>query len=469
MIGETTAAQGQLQNRASPATPVSLLLLVMLLLLSDMVRAAADIKGVRLWRAPDHTRLVLDLSGGVQHKLFTLNNPDRLVIDISDTRLQASLTGLPLADTPIQRIRSAARNGRDLRVVLDLSTAVQPKSFFLKKHGDMDDRLVVDLFDRQARVEKTVQQVVDNHQGRRDIIIAIDAGHGGEDPGALGPKFSGKPLREKDVVLAISKQLAAMVNAEPGYRAELVRSGDYYIPLRKRRDIARDKRADLFVSVHADAFKHPSANGASVFALSRRGATSETARFLAQQENDADLIGGVGSVSLDDKDEVLRGVLVDLSMTATLGSSLQVGDRVLKQMDSVARLHKSQVEQAGFAVLKSPDVPSILVETGFISNPDEARKLNTYAYRKKMASAIFNGIKQHFYTVPPAGSYVAYLKNGGQPIAGNSRGREHTIANGDTLSGIARRYEVTVREIQQANQMNNSVIRVGDKLKIPAS
>ncbi|MBU3068340.1 N-acetylmuramoyl-L-alanine amidase [Aestuariicella sp. G3-2] len=436
----------------------------------QVISAAVQVESVRLWRAPDSTRLVFDLSATVQHKLFSLSNPSRLVIDIENTRLGTSFADLPLTDTPIRGIRSAERNGKDLRVVLDLSASIKPKSFVLPKHGDKNDRLVIDLFDRDKPVEKTVEKLVSTHKGKRDIIIAIDAGHGGEDPGASGPKIKGRHLREKDVVLAISKQLAAMINAEPGYRAELVRTGDYYIPLRKRRDIAREKRADLFVSIHADAFKNPRASGASVFALSRSGATSETARFLAQQENEADLIGGVGGVSLDDKDEVLRGVLVDLSMTATLGSSLQVGDKVLKSMGTFAHLHKHQVEQAGFAVLKSPDVPSILVETGFISNPGEANKLNSYAYRQRLSTAIFKGIKQHFYAVPPAGSYVAYLKYGGKPVA-SSKGMatEHVISRGDTLSGIARQYDVTVGQIQKANRMTNSTIRIGQKLKIPAS
>lgn len=259
---------------------------------------------------------------------------------------------------------------------------------------------MVDLFDKNNAVVKTVKQVTAKASTKkRNIIIAIDAGHGGEDPGALGPKI-GKSRPLENVVLAISKELAKLVDSEPGYRAELVRTGDYYIPLRNRRNIAREKRADLFVSIHADAFKDKRAKGASVFALSRRGATSETARFLAQKENEADLIGGVGNVSLEDKDQVLAGVLVDLSMTATLSSSLDVGGRVLKSMDSVAKLHKPQVEQAGFAVLKSPDVPSILVETGFISNPDEAKKLSSSYYRKNMAKSIFKGIKSYFNQYP---------------------------------------------------------------------
>lgn len=424
---------------------------------------AASVKSLRLWRAPDNTRLVFDLSAPVEHKIFTLSNPARLVIDVSGASMSSQLAKLDLNDTPIKKVRSAKRNGNDLRVVLDLKEAVRPKSFTLKKHGDKLDRLVVDLFDQKKTVIKTVQQVTQQASGKkRDIIIAIDAGHGGEDPGAVGPKIGKKRALEKHVVLAISKELATLINKQPGYRAELIRKGDYYIPLRKRRNLAREKRADLFISIHADAFKDKRAKGASVFALSRRGATSETARFLARKENEADLIGGVGSVSLEDKDEVLAGVLVDLSMTATLSSSLEVGDRVLKSMDSVAKLHKHQVEQAGFAVLKSPDVPSILVETGFISNPDEAKKLSSHYYRSNMAKSIFKGVKQYFNQYPPAGSYVAWKKAGGKD-------REHVIARGDTLSGIAKRYNVSVNQLRSANSLSSSTIRIGQRLKIPAS
>src|SRR5690606_22396120 len=287
---------------------------------------------------------------------------------------------------------------------------------------------------------------------------AVDAGHGGEDPGALGPNR----LREKEVTLSIAKELVAAINAQPGFTGKLTRTGDYFIPLKKRRDLARNMKADLFVSIHADAFTKASARGASVFALSQNGATSETARFLAQRENESDLIGGVGNISLDDKDAVLAGVLVDLSMSATLNSSLQVGHQVLNSMGGIAHLHKRHVEQAGFMVLKSPDVPSILVETGFISNPQEARKLATPSYRKEMAHAIFRGVRQHFAQNPPAGSYLV-AKQGANPA------REHIISSGDTLTGIAQRYNVTVNQLLAHNNLKSHVIKVGQKIKIPAS
>lgn len=428
----------------------------------------SQIASVRLWQSPDSTRLVFDLTGPVQYKVFTLPSPARVVIDIDNAAFAPGLGAPPLEQSPVTSVRYGKRDSKGVRVVLDLARAVQPRDFLLPKHGNKSDRLVVDLFDKTASTTsspaaattKPVQDLADLIPGKRDIIVAVDAGHGGEDPGALGP---GR-VQEKAVVLAISRQLVDMINREPGYKAHLVRSGDYYIPLRNRRDKARKLRADLFVSVHADAFKNPQASGASVFALSHKGATSESARFLAEKENEADLIGGVGDVSLTDVDNRLAEVLVDLSMTATLSTSLQVGDRVLREMGKIAKLHKKQVEQAGFAVLKSPDVPSILVETGFISNPQEAQKLNTPSYRRFIAEAIFRGIKGYFYDAPPAGTLVAWSKNQG----GNSTAH-YTIASGDTLSDIAKRHNVSLGKLLEHNGLGPSaVIRVGQRLAIPS-
>lgn len=429
--------------------------------LMSLQAIAADINGVRLWRAPDSTRIVLDLSDAVDHKLFALKSPDRLVIDITNARLTADIKNLPLGNTPIKTVRFGKRGSNDLRLVLDMQSKVTSKSFVLAKHGDKPHRLVVDLFDKDAPIaQPKVQALSDIVPDKRDIVIAVDAGHGGEDPGAIGAHR----LREKDVVLSISKRLVDLINSEPGYKAYLVRTGDYYIPLRNRRNKARELRADLFVSVHADAFKDSRARGASVFALSHRGATSETARFLATKENEADLIGGVGGVDLKEVDDVLAGVLVDLSMTATLGSSLDVGARVLSEMGAITKLHKKQVEQAGFAVLKSPDVPSILVETGFISNPYEAKNLGSGAFRTKMAQAIFRGVKSYFYETPPAGSWVAWHK------ANNARATEYVIASGDTLSAIAKRYNVSLKTLLEHNGLNSSaVIKVGQRLVIPTT
>lgn len=413
---------------------------------------AAEVEGVRLWRAPDHTRLVFDLDGPAEHKLFTLQNPDRVVIDVSGATLGASIDDLPLAETPISGVRYATKDKRDLRVVLDLKQPVNPRSFALRRHETLPDRLVIDLHDRGKVEEKTIEQVTDE----RKILIAIDAGHGGEDPGALGPGG----VREKDVVLAISRELHRVIDREPGFTAKLVRTGDYYIPLRERVKKGRQLKADLFVSIHADAFTRKEARGAGVYVVSSRGATSETARFLAQRENESDLIGGAGSLSLSDKDDTLAGVLLDLAMTATMNSSLDIGSSVLSAIGSFTHLHKKKVEQANFSVLRNPDVPSILVETGFITNPNEARRLRDPSFQKRMAEKLGEGIVAHFKSRPPAGSWLA--------SNGSRSDRKHTIARGDTLSGIAARYNISVVDLKKANGMETSMIRVGQTLTIPS-
>ena len=414
---------------------------------------AVEVKDVRLWRAPDHTRIVFDMSGPAGHKLIELSNPSRIVLDLQDTRLKADLADLKLSNTPVARIRSGVRDGDDLRVVLDINASVNPRSFSLKANEQAGDRLVLDLYDEKSATTTVVKKSV-KQTAKRSIIIAIDAGHGGEDPGALGPRR----VREKDVVLAIAKELNALLKADQGFEPTMIRSGDYYISLRGRRDLARKRQADLFVSIHADAFRRKEANGASVYALSTRGATSTAARYLAQRENSADLVGGV---SLSDKDDVLAGVLADLSMTSTLDTSLKLGDKVLRNMDNIAKLHKHNVEQAGFAVLKSPDIPSILVETGFISNPSESKKLATRSYQQKMARAIHRGIRDWFLAHPPSGTLLAWQKQQG--------GQQYVIARGDTLSGIAHRFDISLADLMSYNSISGSRIKVGQKLTIPKS
>ncbi len=414
--------------------------------------ANVQVHDVRLWRAPDHTRIVFDLTGPAQHKLIVLENPIRIVLDLKNAEIKAQLASLDFAGTPISRVRSGVRGGTDLRIVLDMNAAVNPRSFELKANDQAGDRLVLDLYDKTSQtttVKKSVRQ-----SSRRDIVIAIDAGHGGEDPGATGPNR----LREKNVVLSIAKELEVLFKADRGYTPKMIRSGDYYVSLKGRRDLAHKHQADLFVSIHADAFKRKDARGASVYALSTRGATSTAARYLAQRENAADLVGGV---SLSDKDDVLAGVLADLSMTSTLDTSLKLGDGVLKEVDKIARLHKPRVEQAGFVVLKSPDIPSILVETGFISNPTEAKNLGSRAYRKKMARAIHAGIVQWFVAHPPSGTLIAWQKHSG--------GQQYTIASGDTLSAIAQRFNVSLVSLKSQNGLSDSRILVGQKLTIPTS
>lgn len=430
-------------------------LLLLLVFFSTAALAAEKVEQVRMYRAPDHTRLVFDLSGPVEHRIFTLqqdaNNQERLVIDIDDASFDASASAIDWSPTPVVGLRTGLRDGRHLRVVLDLKQPVKPKSFPLKPTGDYGHRLVVDLMDIGKSVP--VVKKADDDKGQRDILVVVDAGHGGEDPGAIGPSR----VREKDVVLKIALELAEVLNKAPGYRAELTRKGDYYIQLRDRSKIAQDLGADLFVSIHADAFKSPKARGASVFAWSQRGATSETARFLADKENQSDLIGG--AMSVESADKTLLEVLADLSLTSNINISLDMGKQILGHMRQVAVLHKQHVEQAGFAVLKSVRVPSLLIETGFISNPTEERNLNSSAYRSKLVQSIFRGIDDYFVAAPPPGTYLAQRASGGV--------REHVVVRGDTLSGIASRYQVSVNRLVSHNKLSSHQIFVGQKLLIP--
>ncbi|WP_267273579.1 N-acetylmuramoyl-L-alanine amidase [Pseudomonas putida] len=467
----------------------ALVAIVGLLLTTVTVEALAvtQVKSMRLWRAPDNTRLVFDLSGPVQHSVFTLSAPDRLVIDINGATLAAPLN-VATSNTPISSVRSAQRTPTDLRVVVDLKKSVTPKSFTLAPNAQYGNRLVVDLYDQEAdaiaasapplapapvqtpattpAVPVTPAQPAIKlppvPSGKRDIVVAIDAGHGGEDPGASGSRGQ----HEKDIVLQIAKELQRQINSEKGFRAELTRTGDYFIPLRKRTEIARKKGADLFISIHADAAPSRAAFGASVFALSDRGATSETARWLADTENRSDLIGGAGNVSLDDKDRMLAGVLLDLSMTATLSSSLNVGQKVLGNMGRVTSLHKQRVEQAGFMVLKSPDIPSILVETGFISNNNEAAKLATASHQQALARSIRTGVHQYFQQNPPPGTYIAWLRDTGKIAAGP---REHIVRPGETLAMLAVRYQVSVASLRSTNSLKTDELKVGQRLDVPAT
>lgn len=421
---------------------------------------SASVEQVRVWPAPDHTRLVFDLSGKVSHKLFSLANPERIVIDIDSTRMQAALAKVDLTNTPIKSIRSGKRGSTDLRIVLDLHSKTQPRSFHLAPNDQYGHRLVVDLVKTgSAKPQaKTVPKVSSQTRAKRDIVVAIDAGHGGDDPGAIGP---GR-VKEKVVVLAIAKQLAKLFEQEPGFKPVLIRGGDYYVGLRDRTRKARKASADLFVSIHADAFKNSKARGASVWTLSSRGASSEMGRWLAGRENSADLIGGVGTLSKDNGNDLLEGVLLDMSMSSSISHSREVGSYIQKQMAGVAHMHKKSVQYAGFMVLKSPDIPSILVETGFISNHKEARLLQSRSHQKKLARSIFTGIKTHFSRKPPPATYLASKQQG-------LRQNSYRVARGDTLSVIASRNRIPVRRLREVNGLSSDVIRIGQVLQIPAS
>jgi N-acetylmuramoyl-L-alanine amidase len=381
---------------------------------------AATVVSARVWPAQEYSRLILESGTALGHQMYEIANPSRLVIDLDDVELTGDLADLPRlvhpGDPYIQSIRVARYKPGVVRIVLDLKTDVSPQLFALQPYGDHGHRVVLDLypstptdplmalleFDRGGRSENSRPQspAEDNRPSplakgtRRPIIIAIDPGHGGEDPGAIGRRGT----CEKNVTLAIGRRLKALIDAEPGMRAMLTRDDDYYVALHARVQKARRVQADLFLSIHADAFSTPTARGSSVFALSEHGATSAAARWLAQRENEADLIGGV---NIDVRDRMLAHTLLDLSQTAQINDSLRVGRSVLENIGAVNALHKGSVEQAGFAVLKAPDIPSILVETAFISNPEEEQKLRSEAQQQRFAESILGGIKRYFAQNPP--------------------------------------------------------------------
>ena len=372
--------------------------------LSSGLTQAAQLTASRLWPSPDYTRITLEAAQPVAFKYFALANPERLVIDLDGVEAGAALDALAgqlsVDDPYISAIRVGVNRPGVIRLVLDLKAAVKPSLFQLQPMGPYGHRLVVDLYPAQtghpaaaaaspAAAEPSRPARPGAAQYARLITVAIDAGHGGEDPGAIGSSGS----REKDITLALAKKLKQKIDAQENMRAVLTRDGDYFVPLSNRVVKARDVKADLFLSIHADAFIKPHARGSSVFALSENGATSVAARWLAKKENDADLVGGV---NVDVKDPFLKRTLIDLSQTATINDSLKLGHAVLQEIGGINTLHKPHVEQAGFAVLKAPDIPSILIETAFITNPEEERRLNDPDYQDKLVNAIVGGIKAYF-------------------------------------------------------------------------
>jgi len=426
---------------------------------------------MRLWAAPDHTRVVFDSSGPMGYELSTLHNPERLVIDVPRASVGTALTREQTVGGLVKGVRAAQYSKDILRIVLDLEQPAKPSIFTLKPGGRYGHRLVIDLYNAnparktkagavvpakpattdaskpsiQSRVKKSLSS---EELPARDLVIAIDAGHGGDDTGAIGTNGT----YEKDVVLSIARRLYALVKKTPGMRPVLIRQGDYYIGLRQRIDKAREHKADLFISIHADSFRDRRVQGSSVFVLSNRGASSEMARWLAEKENSSDLAGGV---SLDDKDQVLAEVLLDLSQNATIEASVTVAGNMLGELQRLGKAHKSTVQQAGFVVLKSPDIPSVLVETAFISNPAEERKLRDSRHQEALATAMLRGINQYFANHPPPGTRLA--------------ARQYTIQRGDTLGDIAQQYQVSLTTLKDFNDLESDVLRVGQTLRIPPS
>jgi len=403
-------------------------------LLSCGVLADEPIRGLRVWPSPDYTRLTVETASELRYQLTSVKNPERLVVDFENVDFLSMMDQVAsrarLDDPFVSGLRAGRFKPGTVRLVIDLKSEVKPQVFTLKPVGTYGHRLVIDLYpltppdplmallkgkeptqpagaaaepppgsqpapsaDDRPKAPSTAEKA--RLPTSRPVIVVVDAGHGGEDPGARGHRGT----YEKHVTLAVARKLKALIDAEPGMRAVMTRDGDYFIPLAARVDKARRVKADLFVSVHADAYLLPHARGSSVFALSERGATSAAARWLATRENEADLVGGV---NLDGKDRYLAQTLLDLSQTATISHSLKLGRAVLNELGEINTLHKPHVEQAGFAVLKAPDIPSILVETAFISNPEEEKRLGDDAYQTRLARAILAGIKQYFATHPPA-------------------------------------------------------------------
>lgn len=426
-------------------------LLVALFAVAPLWVEAAELEGLRVWAGPDKTRAVLDLSEPVAYKLFTLSSPERVVVDIDQTQLKQPI------NVDANGLLSAVRTGRKdttLRVVFDLTGSAKTQSFLLPPTGQYGHRLVIDLSDGTQTATKTVKTVAQvlGDETDRDVVIAIDPGHGGEDPGAIGSRGS----YEKKVVYELALDLKRRIDQEPGMRAELTRTGDYYVDHRRRMELARQMRADLFVSLHADSFRDPKVSGSSVYVLSQKGASSEAAQWLAERENAADLVGGV---SLDDKDGMLAAVLLDLSQSATMEQSTEAAQSLLTHLVSAGKVHRKRVEHAAFIVLKSPDIPSVLVETAFISNPDDERRLNDPNSRNKLVGAVFSGIKNFFYQDPPEGTWIA--AQGGA--------RSHIVSNGDTLSGIAAKHRVSLAKLRAVNDLKTDRLYVGSVLKIPTS
>jgi len=369
-------------------------------LLAAAVHAdAAEVRTLKLSTSADATRAVFDVSGALEYKLFAIANPDRIVLDLRASSFAGGFSA-PAAKGVLKSVRTGKQGKEDVRVVFDLAAAVQPRSFLLPATGKQPARLVVELAPRRTSNGAVVKSAEIPPEKVRDVVVAIDPGHGGADPGALGSAGS----REKEITLAVARELKRLIDKQPGMSAVLTRDGDVFIPLKERYQIAREEKADLFVSIHADAFAREDARGSSVWMLSSRGATSEAARWLADRENRADLVGGV---TLDNKDNTLAAVLLDLSQGATLEASGSVANQVLRALGKIGPTHRGYVEKANFVVLRSPDVPSILVETAFITNPAEEKRLKSPEQREKLANAILDGLRGYFVAVPPPGSWFA--------------------------------------------------------------
>jgi len=414
--------------------------LIILFNCSHTWASQTKIYDIRVHNTLEKKRIVIDLSKKAKYTIFQLNNPNRLVVDIKQAKIESSLK-VPKFKTIIKSTRIAVRKKKNIRIVFDLHQKITLKTLFLAKTSTKKARLIIDIPIKQI---KNTQKII-KIPSEKPFIIAVDAGHGGKDPGAKG--FSG--TSEKNLVFAIAKKLTALLNKQKNMKAIMVRKGDYYLKLPERREIARKAKADLFISIHADSFKSPKAAGASVYVLSKQGATTIAAEWLAKKENSADLIGGV---RLKNKENVLASVLLDLSQTASQTISELIAKEVLHNFKGIGKLHAKRIQKARFEVLKSPDIPSILIETAYISNPTEEKRLKSNKYQYKMAKAIQKGI-------------VSYIRNNTLAL---NKSLKHKISRGDTLLGIALKYGITLTQLKRANTIaKNETIKTGAILSIP--
>ncbi|MCH9756177.1 MAG: N-acetylmuramoyl-L-alanine amidase [Gammaproteobacteria bacterium] len=413
------------------------------LLLFSSLGFTSSLSSVTLEESSDRILVRCKLSGGFKYNTFILSDPDRVILDFRGVKQDMRHETRTGKSVYFSKLRFGHPRPGTLRLVFDMTRSM--KVVNAKTVGGQGKKeLLLELKPRGAHAPPKVL---------RDVVVVLDPGHGGKDPGAIGARKS----TEKNVVLAIAKKLKQRIDKQPGMRAVLTREGDYYVGLRERLDIARKHNADVFVSMHADAFVHPHSKGASVFALSQRGATSEAARWLAEKENYSEL-GGVNLSGLDDQNDLIRTVLIDLSQTATTTASLQMGSQVLRRLDHVTSLHSHAVEQARFIVLKSPDIPSILVEMGFISNPQEEKNLNSSKYQARLTNAIFEGLRTYFWNHPPHGTRLEAMSNT----------HLHVVRTGETLPYLEKKYEVAEATPMFLNRLNNESVMSSQPLIIPS-
>ena len=411
--------------------------------------AINNIKNVRVWPAPDSTRVVFDLSQKADFKYFSLASPNRLVIDFNNSKNIASLTSALKKDKRVKKIRSSTSKKKgSTRLVLELAENYRVSAFPLAPAGQYGHRLVIDLYDKQSKA--VVKQ--DNSKGKRDIVVAIVAGHGGDDPGSIGAAGT----YEKKITLNIAKKLAKLINRKKGLKAVMIRSGDYYVNHNRKTVLARKSKADLLISIHADAFTSSKPSGASVLVQATRRADSEFARWIQNREKNSELLGGAGETIKKTKDDNLAIALADMKKEYTMASSYDFAEHVVKQLKKVTKLHKKKPERLSLAVLKSSDIPSVLIETGFISNPQEEKRLNNANHQQKLAKAIYTAIDHYFSRNAPDGSLYAA-----------NRVREHKVSRGESLSVVAQRYKVSIRKLKSANNLKSNVVRIGQTLKIP--